>query len=66
MRGYISINQDIKLSIHHFIAFSTIIKSVGIYIMTIQEAKQIRIANYRQGSANAFPTSPYTTVGTRI
>ncbi len=49
MRGYVSINQDIKLFIHQIIAFSTIIKSVGIYIMTIQEAKQIRIADYLQG-----------------
>ena len=48
MRGYVSINQDIKLFIHQIIAFSTIIKSVGIYIMTIQEAKQIRIADYLQ------------------
>lgn len=48
MRGYISINQCIKSSIHQIIALSTIIKSVGIYIMTIQEAKQIRIADYLQ------------------
>ncbi len=48
MRGYVSKNQDIKLFIHQIIAFSTIIKSVGIYIMTIQEAKQIRIADYLQ------------------
>lgn len=48
MRGYISINQCIKLSIHQIIALLTIIKSVGTYIMTIQEAKQIRIADYLQ------------------
>ena len=48
MRGYISINQCIKSPIHQIIALSTIIKSVGIYIMTIQEAKQIRIADYLQ------------------
>ncbi len=48
MRGYISINQCIKPPIHQIIALSTIIKSVGIYIMTIQEAKQIRIADYLQ------------------
>ena len=48
MRIYININQCIKPSIHQIIALSTIIKSVGIYIMTIQEAKQIRIADYLQ------------------
>ena len=48
MRGYISANQCVKLPIHQIIAFSTIIKSVGIYIMTIQEAKQISIADYLQ------------------
>lgn len=48
MRGYISTNQCVKPPIHQIIALSTIIKSVGIYIMTIQEAKQIRIADYLQ------------------
>lgn len=48
MRGYISINQCIKPDIHQIITLSTIIKSVGKYIMTIQEAKQIRIADYLQ------------------
>ena len=48
MRGYIDVNQCIKPYIHQIIALSTIIKSVGIYIMTIQEAKQIRIAEYLQ------------------
>ena len=48
MRGYISVNQCVKLPIHQIIAFSIIIKSVGIYIMTIQEAKQISIADYLQ------------------
>ena len=38
MRGYIDVNQCIKPYIHQIIALSTIIKSVGIYIMTIQEA----------------------------
>lgn len=35
-------------TIHQINSFSTIIKSVGIYIMTIQEAKQIIIADYLQ------------------
>lgn len=48
MRGYISTNQCVKPLIHQIIALSTIIKSVGIYIMTIQEAKQIIIADYLQ------------------
>ncbi len=48
MRGYISVIQCVKLPIHQIIALSTIIKSVGIYIMTIQEVKQIRIADYLQ------------------
>ena len=48
MRGYISTNQCVKPPIHQIIALSTIIKSVGIYIMTIQEAKRIRIAEYLQ------------------
>ena len=48
MKGYIIITQCIEPPIHQIIALSTIIKSVGIYIMTIQEAKQIRIADYLQ------------------
>lgn len=48
MREYANVNQDVKPHIHQIIALSTIIKSVGIYIMTIQEAKQIRIADYLQ------------------
>ena len=48
MRGHISVNQCIKPLIHQIIALSTIIKSIGIYIMTTQEAKQIRIADYLQ------------------
>lgn len=48
MREYISVNQRIKPPIHQIITLLTIIKSVGIYIMTIQEAKQIRIADYLQ------------------
>ena len=48
MRCYIDVNQCIKPPLHQIIALSTIIKSVGIYIMTIQEAKQIRIADYLQ------------------
>ena len=45
---YKSEYKCIKLAIHQINSFSTIIKSVGIYIMTIQEAKQIRIADYLQ------------------
>ena len=48
MREYMIVTQCIKLPIHQIIALLTIIKSVGIYIMTIQEAKQIRIADYLQ------------------
>lgn len=48
MKGYIIITQCIEPPIHQIIALSTIIKSVGIYIMTIQEAKHIRIADYLQ------------------
>jgi len=36
------------LSIHQIIVFSFIIKSIEILLMTIQEAKQIRIADYLQ------------------
>lgn len=48
LRVYKSEYKHIKLSVHRINSFSTIIKSVGIYIMTIQEAKQIRIADYLQ------------------
>ena len=48
MRGYIGVTQCVEPPIHQIIALSTIIKFVGIYIMTIQEAKQIRIAEYLQ------------------
>lgn len=48
MRGYIIINQCIKLPIHQIIALSTIIKSIEILLMTIQEVKQIKIADYLQ------------------
>ena len=48
MREYIIVNQCVKPHIYQIIALSTIIKSVGIYIMTIQEAKQIRIADCLQ------------------
>ena len=46
MRGYrIDIQQE-YCPIHQIIALSTIIKSVGIYIMNIQEAKTIKLADY--------------------
>lgn len=45
---YSSECKRIKSTIHQINSFSTIIKSVEIYIMTIQEAKQIRIADYLQ------------------
>ena len=48
MRAYGAIHQQVKYHNHQNIVLSTIIKSVGIYIMTIQEAKQIRIADYLQ------------------
>lgn len=48
MRVYNVIYQCIKYINHQNIVLSTIIKSVGIYTMTIQEAKQIRIADYLQ------------------
>lgn len=48
MRGYhIDIQQEYYL-VHQIIALSTIFKSVGIYIMNIQEAKTIRLADYLQ------------------
>lgn len=48
MRAYGAIHQQVKYHNHQNIVLSTIIKSVGIYIMTIQEAKQISIADYLQ------------------
>ena len=48
MRVYNVIYQYIKYINHQNIVLSTIIKSVEIYIMTIHEAKQIRIADYLQ------------------
>lgn len=48
MRGYVIINQWNILHIHQIIALSIIIKSVEIYIMNIQEAKQISITDYLQ------------------
>lgn len=48
MRAYSIIYQYIKCLNHQNIVLSTIIKSVGIYTMTIQEAKQISIADYLQ------------------
>ena len=48
MRVYNTIHQYVKCTNHQNIVLPTIIKSVGIYIMTIQEAKQIRIADYLQ------------------
>lgn len=48
MRGHrVDIQQE-YYPIHQIIALSTIIKSVGIYIMNIQEAKTIRLADYLQ------------------
>lgn len=48
MRGYhVDIQQEYH-PIHQIIALSAIIKSVGIYIMNIQEAKTIRLADYLQ------------------
>ena len=48
MRGYhVDIQQEYS-PIHQIIALSTIIKSVGIYIMNIQEAKTIKLADYLQ------------------
>ena len=41
-------NQCVMLSIHQIIVFSFIIKSIEILLMTIQEVKQIRIADYLQ------------------
>lgn len=48
MRVYNTIHQYVKCTNHQNIVLPTIIKSVGIYIMTIQEAKQISIADYLQ------------------
>ncbi len=48
MRVYNTIYQHTKYINHQNIVLSTIIKSVEIYIMNIQEAKQIRIADYLQ------------------
>ena len=48
MRGYhVDIQQEYH-PIHQIIALSAIIRSVGIYIMNIQEAKTIRLADYLQ------------------
>jgi len=48
MRVYrVDIQQE-YYPIHQIIALSTIIKSVEIYIMNIQEAKTIRLADYLQ------------------
>ena len=48
MRGYhVDIQQEYH-PIHQIIALSAIIKSVGIYIMNIQEAKTIKLADYLQ------------------
>lgn len=48
MRGYhVDIQQEYH-PIHQIIALSTIIKSIGIYIMNIQEAKTIKLADYLQ------------------
>ena len=46
MRGYRADIQQEYYPIHQIIALSTIIKSVGIYIMNIQEAKTIKLADY--------------------
>lgn len=48
MRVYNTVYQYIKHTNHQNIVLSTIIKSVRIYTMTIQEAKQISIADYLQ------------------
>ena len=48
MRVYSIIYQYIKYLNYQNIVLSPIIKSVGIYTMTIQEAKQISIADYLQ------------------
>ena len=48
MRVYNAIYQYTNYVNHQNIVLSTIIKSVEIYIMTIQEAKQISIADYLQ------------------
>ena len=48
MRAYNTVYQYIKHTNHQNIVLSTIIKSVRIYTMTIQEAKQISIADYLQ------------------
>lgn len=48
MRIYNIIYQYIRYLNHQNIVLSPIIKSIGIYTMTIQEAKQISIADYLQ------------------
>lgn len=40
--------ERVKSTIHQINSFSTIIQSIEILLMTIQEAKQIRIADYLQ------------------
>ena len=45
---YSSECKCVKLAAHQLNNFSTIIKSIEILLMTIQEAKQIRIADYLQ------------------
>lgn len=48
MRGYRIDIQQVYSLIHQIITLSTIIKSVGIHIMNIQEAKTIKLADYMQ------------------
>lgn len=56
MRGYYIDTQTKRYLIHQIIVFSFTTKSVGIYIMNIQEAKAIPLADYLQ-SLGIHPSS---------